>query len=542
MQDVIHIIGHKNPDTDSIVAALAYAEFKRKQGYNAIACRIGEINAETSFVLEKFQMVEPVFIQNAKIKLYDLEFDQPTLIKADDTIKEAWKKIEKTKARTLYIVDDEERLVGLVSISDISNILMRNSKANEHLMNKTPIDNIRKVTNSTYMHKTKHTKTNGNVFVLVAGKNRYDTLAFKNSIVIVGDDIDLQQKAIQHGAACMIVVDDLEISEAVLMMAKEANTTILRTKKDVFYVARNIYKAPKVGLLMHQKIISFNNHAYIDDVYTQMSKSRYRSYPVVNNQNKVLGSISRYHLLNAKKRKFILVDHNELSQSIDHIRDADILEIIDHHRIGDIETKSPARFRNETVGSSNTIIGMMYQEHQMLPDKKIAALMCCAIISDTMNFKSPTTTLIDKEIADWLAGIAGIDLSQIAIEMFSAVATLKNKTSSEILYNDFKEYHIDGKRIAIGQINVVKESEVYEIEKDFKDYMEKINTINRFDLMLMCFTDVEGKGSYLVFIGELVWAVEAAFQGKKKKNIYFVESIVSRKKQIIPALSEALED
>ncbi|MEG0265716.1 MAG: putative manganese-dependent inorganic diphosphatase, partial [Erysipelotrichaceae bacterium] len=280
----------------------------------------------------------------------------------------------------------------------------------------------------------------------------------------------------------------------------------------------------------------------IDDVYKKMSQTRYRSYPVLNNQGKVLGAISRFHLLNYQKKKFILVDHNEMSQSIDNIKDADILEIVDHHRIGDIETSSPIRFRNEIIGSTCSIVAMMYRENRILPDPKVAAGMCYAIISDTMNFNSPTTTPIDHDLAQELADIAGINLENIAPEMFKAVATLKGKNLSEILYNDFKEYAIEGKRIAIGQINLADIHELEEIRSDFIEYLKTINTINKFDLLMMCFTNVEGKGSNLIFIGDLSWMVDEAFKEDIMDENYFVDGIMSRKKQIIPSLSRIIKE
>ena len=272
-----------------------------------------------------------------------------------------------------------------------------------------------------------------------------------------------------------------------------------------------------------------------------MSKSRFRSYPVVNNQGVVLGSISRYHLLNYQKKKFILVDHNELSQSIDDLKEAEILEVVDHHRIGDVETTTPIRFRNEIIGSTVSIIARMYKEAGIVPEKKTAAIMCCAIISDTMNFNSPTTTPVDRELAKELAAVAGLDLDAMAKEMFGAVATIKGRSMSEILYNDFKEYNIDGRRIAIGQINIADEQEIVDVQDEIRSYMKKINEINKFDLLMMCFTAADGSGSNLVFIGSLSSLVDEAFKEDIMDDLYFVDGVISRKKQIIPSLSKCLE-
>ena len=235
------------------------------------------------------------------------------------------------------------------------------------------------------------------------------------------------------------------------------------------------------------------------------------------------------------------MDHNELSQSIDDLKEAEILEVVDHHRIGDVETTTPIRFRNDIIGSTVSIIARMYKEAGLIPEAKTAAIMCCAIISDTMNFNSPTTTPVDKELAKELAAVAGIDLDAMAKEMFGAVATIKGRSMSEILYNDFKEYNIDGKRIAIGQINIADEQEIVEVQDEIRAYMKKINEINKFDLLMMCFTAADGSGSNLVFIGSLSYVVDEAFKEDIMDELYFVDGVISRKKQIIPMLSQCLE-
>ena len=540
MSEVIHIIGHKNPDTDSIVAALAYAELKNALKENAIACRIGDINPETAFALKRFQVQEPVYLQNAKVKLYDVPFDEAIILPREATIKEAWDRMSVSKTKTVYVVDKDEKLLGLVSLSDITKILMNEVERHLELMSNSEPENIARVVNGEILYRPKRYRCDGQVHVLVSRKAIHSDFDFKHSIVILSEDLALQKRVIHDQAGCLILVDVDIVSQSMLRMAEEYGCCVIRAKMDMLNVSRNIYKAPSIDLIMQRKIISFNNHAYIDDAYKKMSKSRFRSYPVLNNQGKVLGSIARFHLLNYKKKKLILVDHNEMSQSIDHIEDGEVIEIIDHHRIGDVETTTPIRFRNEIIGSTCSIIAQMFDEEQIVPTAKTAALMCCAIISDTMNFNSPTTTKKDRRLAEALAKVAGISLEETAHDMFGAVATLQGRSESEILYNDFKEYNIDGKRIAIGQINITDEEEVRAIRKDFLMYMEKINTMNTFDLMMMCFTDVEGRGSNLLFVGPLTWIVDETFKDDIMNELYFVDGIVSRKKQIIPKLSKTL--
>ena len=541
MNNGIYIIGHKNPDTDSIVASLAYAELKQRQGTDAIAARIGDINPETDYLLKRFDAEEPVYIKDARIKLYDIKFDEPLLIRKDDTIKTAWNRLAVKKGSSLYVVDQEQRLIGVVSLSDLTSILLNEGDPrNRDLMQQTPTDNIVKVLEGTYLYQSERYHTNGTVHVLASRKATYSDLNFKGSIVVLSDDLLLQKRVLQDGASCLILVDVDIVSQSIIELAKERQATIISTPMDMFKVARRIYRCPSVGLIMSRKIISFHHHDYIDDAYQLMSKSRYRSYPVLNQQGIVLGSIARYHLLNHAKKQFILVDHNEASQSIDYLDDGEVLEIIDHHRIGDIETTTPVQFRNEIIGSTCSIIAKMFQEYQIIPSQKIAALLCSAIISDTMNFHSPTTTKQDKMIAKTLAKLANIDMEQLAKDMYGAVATLKGKSMSEILYNDFKEYNIDGKRIAIGQINIADEQEIPAIRDEMYQYMKTIHDINKFDLLMMCFTSVDGRGSNLMYVGKLSTIVDEVCKDLVLDDLYFVDGIVSRKKQIIPMLSKGI--
>lgn len=543
MKEQIYIIGHKNPDTDSIVAALAYSELKNALGIPAVAARIGDINPETDFLLKKFHVKEPVYLENAKVRLSEVAYDEPLTIGIENTIKEAWDRLSARKSKGLYVVDGAQKLIGVVSLSDIAKVLYsENNEFNRSLMKNTPVENICKVLSGEFVYQSEKYHTNGNVYIVSNHHAVYSECSYRDAIVVMSDDLQLQKRVISDGAACVILVGVDILSQSIKRLAKEYHCTIIKTDQNMLKVARRIYRCPSVGQVMSRKIISFSDRAYIDDAYHKMSKSRFRSYPVLNNQGVVLGSLARYHLLNYAKKKFILVDHNETSQSIDYLEEGEVLEIVDHHRIGDVETTTPVSFRNEIIGSTCSIIAKLYQEHHITPSKPIAALMCCAIISDTMNFHSPTTTQVDKALAQELSKIAELDLDEIAKEMFGAIATIKGRSMSEILYNDFKEYNIDGKRIAIGQINIADEQEIVTVQEEFKAYMDTINGINKFDLLMMCFTAADGSGSNLLFIGNLSPLVDEAFKELIKDELYFVDGIISRKKQIIPTLSKVLSE
>lgn len=543
MNSVIHVIGHKNPDTDSIVASIAYAELKRKLGMCAVACRIGELNVETEYILKRFNVDEPIYIENAKVKLYDVPFDPPLLATKDTSIMLAWEKIAANGMSPLYIVDENQCLIGVVSMSDIASILLNDKgPGNKLLMCKTNGDNLKEVLEGKFIYRYDNYHTNGDVHILGNDLSLYEHGNYEDSICVCTQNVEVQELVIKQKAACLILVDVEEVSESLLELAKEYHTTIIQTDLSMLCTIRRIFKAPSVDLIMKKETICFNNHEYIDDVYKKMSKSRFRSYPVINNQGKVLGSISRYHLLNYQKKKFILVDHNELSQSIDNLKEGEVLEIVDHHRIGNVETTTPISFRNEIIGSSCSIITKMYEENEIEIEPTMAAILLCAIISDTMNFKSPTTTAQDKAIARRLANIASLDIDELAKEIMAAVATIKGREPSQILYNDFKEYDIDKYRIAIGQINICDEKEVLDIRDSFKEYLQTINNVNKFDLLMMCFTQADASGSNLMFVGKLSPLVEETFKDEISNDLFFVKNVISRKKQIVPRLSKILNE
>ena len=542
MENQIYVTGHKNPDTDSICASIAYAELKQQLGFPAIACRLGDLNTETDFVLKKFHAAEPMLVDNAKCKLKDIDKDEAVTVDKAMTIKKAWDMIIQIKNKSLFVVDEEHHLLGVVSMSNLSNVLMTDFKNIREYMINTPLDNIRETLEANVIVDSKAYKSSGYVHILVSPDMSNVENVLPDSIVVVGDNKEIQNKAIKQGASCMILVCSQSVDADIKKLAKERHCAILHTPFDAIKVARLIYQTPSIECVMQSDVMCFHEREFVDDVSAKMSKTRFRSYPVLDDYKHVIGAVSRFHLFNYEKKKFILLDHNERSQSVDDLESAEVLEIVDHHRIGDIETLNPINFRNQILGSTCTIIALLYKENNLEPSKTIAGLLCCAIISDTMNFNSPTSTGVDKIIAKELAEIAEINLDDLAQEMFEAVATLRWKSFGEILYNDFKEYSIEGNRIGIGQINLLDIRELEIIKKEFVTYVEKINNANKYDLLLMVFTNAEGKGSNLVFVGQKSWVVEEAFKDLIKDKLYFVDGIVSRKKQIIPRISDILKN
>ena len=537
MQEPIYITGHKNPDTDSICASLAYAHLKQMFGENAVACRIGELNLETKYVLERFNVEPPILLESAKSRIRDIDFDPAILVHPEDTIAKAWDKVVGTRNKSLVVVDRNEHLVGVASMSSLSHVMMLDCAPIRLLMGETPFKNIAEVVEGNIIIDETDYKCNGRVMIPVT-KDELTINEYKDTIALVGDDEVIQRHMIESHVACMVIVNNHYISDEMLDLAKEKKIPVIKTAMDVIHVARRIYLAIPIRLIMVQNPVVVNYNEYVEDASQRMSKTRYRSYPVVNDHGRVVGAVSRYHLFKYRKKKFVLVDHNEMRQTIDSIQDAEIIEVIDHHRIGDIETANPIIFRNSNVGSTCSIITQIYKERGVRPDKQTASLLLAAILSDTMNFSSPTTTETDRLLAVELAGIAEISTDELAHEMFAAGATIKGRTNSEILYNDFKEFVIDGFHIGIGQVTILDPKELIEIHAPFNMYLQEINAINKYDILLMAFTNVIEQGSYFMVTGKLRYIVDEAFN--RESYATFIPGFVSRKKQILPAIAEAL--
>jgi manganese-dependent inorganic pyrophosphatase len=543
MGDVIYITGHRNPDTDSICAAIAYAELKKRLGYNAVAARLGNPNRETEFVLKYFNVPLSEYLPTVKTQVSDLNIDAVTPVSPDVSIKTAWMLMNKHNVKTLPIVDDNDRLVGLATLSNITSKYMDTLENNIIASSGTPLRNIVETLNAKLVYgKQEDFKTSGKVIVAAMAPEQVKNLVEKGDIVIAGNRSDNQLAAIEAGANCLIITGGFDVEEEVLEQAKKVKCIVMITPNDTFTAARLINQSiPIKYVATVDELITFNLDDFVDDIKDIMLQTRYRSYPVVDAHNRVVGSISRYHLISQKKKKVILVDHNEKSQSVHGIEDAEILEIIDHHRVAAIQTGKPIYFRNEPVGSTSTIIANMYFENGIRPTKNIAGILCAAIISDTLKFKSPTCTYIDKMTAEKLAEIAGIDIDKFALEMFKAGTSLQGKTPEEIFNQDFKDFTMGSYKIGIGQVNTMDTDNLGETKKKLLEYMDHVCKTKDYNLVILALTDIVKEGSELLFVGENKELIEKAFNVTLGENSVYLPGVVSRKKQIVPPLSAAAE-
>lgn len=545
MSTSVFVIGHKNPDTDSVCSAIAYAELKKKLGIEAIPARLGDINRETEFILHYFDVAVPEHISTVKTQISDIKMDRAFPVSADISIKTAWNLMKRNNIKTIPVVDEHEKLLGIVTVSDITNKYMDAMDNNIIASTRTTLRNIVETLNAKLLCGSQDDfKTTGKVVVAAVEPEDLESYVENGDIVITGNREDIQLKALEYGANCMIVTCGDDPSQAVIDEALEKKCILMTTPIDTFTSARLVNQSIPIGAIMtDQNIIQFNIDDFIDDIEDKMLKTRYRSYPVVDDNNRIDGFISRYHLISQRKKKVILVDHNEKSQAVDGIEEAEILEIIDHHRLGDIQTNSPIFIRNEPVGSTSTIIANMYFEMGIRPSKAIAGILCSAILSDTLKFKSPTSTYIDRITSEKLAEIAGIiDIEEYANRMFKEGSSLQGKTVREIFYQDFKEFSFGRLKIGIGQVFTMDREKIAEMEESLVSYMKQLCTDNGYHLLMLFVTDIINQASEVFFAGERKELIAIAFNVDIGENNVYLPGVVSRKKQVIPLISSAADN
>lgn len=536
--DIVYVFGHINPDTDSIASAIAYANLKRKLNINAYACRLGAINQETKYILNRLNFPEPMLLEDARSCLDEIAVDEAVKVLPDATILEVLEKMEIHDKQVVAVVNQLDKLQGIITKSNIATISMGDTSESIELFKKTPIEYFARVIKGKLIYAPEQARLNGKVSCIALSSNRLTNYDLTDRIVIIGNDVDAQLEAIEKGAACIITVWTDNIAPMVIEKAVEKNCGIIISGYGMMNTSRYLYFAPPAKYIMTSDLEVFRKREYVKDVAKKITYSRYRSYPVVDNQNHIFGFISRYHVLNAKNRSVILLDHNEPGQSVRFIEQAEIKEIIDHHRISDLMTSKPIYFRNEVLGSTATIVAKMYYEHGVEIEEKYAALLLSAIISDTLNFKSPTTTAVDRKIANQLAEIANLDIDEFAYDIFMASNEITQKSISELIKYDMKEFVISNRKINISQIILYDLKELDILNQKLLDTMNEFVSYTGIDLLVVVFTSISKNGSIIFSAGELTDAVNKAFDICDSNQ--FIKGVVSRKKQIVPKLSKVI--
>lgn len=545
MNHPILITGHRNPDSDSICASLAYADLKKQLGFDVLPIRLGNINPETNYILNRFNVEPPRLMHKLETQIKDISIDDTLTVKKEATIKEAWDLMSYHNRKAVAIVNDYDQILGIATLGKITDTLLSLIKNDFELMANTPYENIAKVVWGDVLIKPRDYNPSGIISISSGVLVEKKEIGFKDKIVLVSTREHSQIKAIETGASLIVVcfAKESQITQTVRDLAEEYGCGIIYTTLDMFSTSQSITQAIPIELIMTTDLVLFHTSDTLKEVKSVINKSRYRTYPVINSSNQLTGFLSRYHLWNHEKIQLILVDHNESNQSIEGIEEAEVIEIIDHHRLGDIETNTPVMFRNEIIGSTSSIITKMYKENNITPSKSIAGILLGAILSDTMSFNSPTCTQQDVDLGHYLAEIAEVDIKEYSNEIFNASATLSNKSIEEVVLTDFKEFDIEGFDVAISQINVIDSDKVFEIKDDLRAYLHKLCDNNNYDLGVVMITDINDKGSYVITAGPAMQIFDYAFEGEKQKveDLEFISGVLSRKKQIIPNLAYAIK-
>lgn len=538
-QKTVYITGHRHPDTDSIASAIAYALLQRRKGINAVPCRLGPINTETRWLLERFGFEEPMLFEDARATIKEIDMDPPLTITPETTIYETLQLMKQNNKQSYGVVNQKGQLLGMVTRSDLSRVGLGDTAAAIQLLKDTPLDYIAKTIRGFFAYRDEEYHFNGKVSIIAmteTGLNDYD---IRDRLVMLGNDTKAQKAAIRKGAGILVVVWTKEIAPEVIELAKAHHCPIIISGHGTMNTSRYLYFAPPVRLIMLKSLVSFNMDEFVEDVGKKMLKSRYRSYPVIDNNNYLRGYLSRYHILDYRNKQVILVDHNEYAQSVKGVEKADLLEIIDHHRICDIATSRPISFRNEIIGSTASIITSIYMENQMDIPKNVAGLLLGAILSDTLKFRSPTTTPKDIGLAKTLAHIADLDIDAFASEMFRVSSNISQKSVQELITQDVKTFQIDSHKVMIAQIIISAVDEVHSIEDELQQEMNSFAIDKELDLFVAAFTSILENGSIFYASGPLSEIVTEAFPNHHGAHS-FQEDILSRKNQIVPLLSRAI--
>ena len=546
------VIGHRNPDTDSICSAICYANLKRAlTGDEYVPARAGHVNGETQFVLNYFGLEEPKLVEDVRTQVKDIEIRKTKGVADNISLKKAWKIMQENNVVTIPSVRPDGTLEGLITVGDITKTYMNIydssilSKANTQYSNiiETLEADLLVGDADVYFDK-------GKVLIAAANPDLMEFYIEPHDLVILGNRYESQLCAIEMGAACIIVCEGAGVSMTIKKIAQDRGCTVIATTYDTYTAARLINQSMPISYFMtREHLITFNSDDYTDEIREVMASKRHRDFPILDKEGRYLGMISRRNLLGARGKQVILVDHNEKNQAVAGIESAEIQEIIDHHRLGTVQTMSPVFFRNQPLGCTATIIYQMYQEAGVKIDKTIAGLLCSAIVSDTLLFRSPTCTSVDETAARALAKMAGLDIEKYAMEMFGAGSDLKDKSDEEIFYQDFKRFTAGKVLIGVGQITSLNGEELQHLRGRMTAFMEKANEGSGLDMTFFMLTNILTESTDLICQGQ--GAVQLAAKAfhldpeeakDQEEPVLSLPGVVSRKKQLIPELMLAEQD
>lgn len=539
------VIGHRNPDTDSICAAIAYAELKNKTEDGIFEPkRAGHINEETKYVLDFFGVEEPELVKDVGAQIKDIAYRRTVGVSSHISIKRAWELMKSLDVVSLPVTRSDGRLEGMIVTGDIAKSYMDVLDNRILATARTQYKNIIETINGTLITGNDHGYfVRGKVVVAATTPDMMEQYIEDDDLVILGDRYESQFCALEMNASCIIVCADARITKTIIQLAQEKDCVLISTPYDTFTVARLIHQSMPIKYIMKKdNLITFDLEDYVDDVRETMSKVRHRDFPVLDEEGNYAGMISRRNLLSMQKKRVIMVDHNEKSQAVEGIDGAEILEIIDHHRLGSLETISPVFFRNQPLGCTSTIIYQMYQEKGVAVEPKTAGLLLAAILSDTLMFRSPTCTPVDRSAAEALAQIARVDIETLAHDMFEAGSDFKTKTTEELFYQDFKTFHTEELDFGVAQLNAMSDVELHQVKEKLLPYLDQAKGAQKLDAVFVMLTDILDETSEILFAGESAEELLVRCFGEAdEQGEFHLQGVVSRKKQLIPALIAGLQ-
>ena len=546
------VIGHRNPDTDSICSAISYANLKQAVTGGAYEPgRAGNVNSETRFVLDYFGVKEPELVKTVRTQVKDIEIRETPGVRRNISLKKAWNLMQEANVVTLAAVTESGLLEGLITVGDITKSYMNVYDSSILSKAETQYSNIVETLEADMViGDEKEYFRNGKVLIAAANPDMMEFYIEKNDLVILGNRYESQLCAIEMEAGCIVVCEGAGVSMTIKKLAQERGCTIIATPYDTYTAARLINQSMPISYFMKtENLITFDEEDFIDDIKDIMTSKRHRDFPILDKDGFYKGMISRRNLLGARGKAVIMVDHNEKGQAVDGIEGANIQEIIDHHKLAAVSTISPVYFRNQPLGCTATIIYQMYLEAGVEIEPKIAGLLCSAIISDTLLFRSPTCTAVDRAAAEKLAQIAGIQLEEYAGKMFAAASNLKGKTDQEIFYQDFKRFEAGKISFGVGQISSVNAEELSELKERLLPYLKVALKEHGTNMMFFMLTNILTESTELLCEGAgAEQLIIKAFHvdgdnddGQVHGQVISLPGVVSRKKQLVPGIMIAEE-
>ena len=534
----VYIFGHQSPDTDAVTSAISLSYLKNKLGMDTEPRVLGHINKETKYVLDKFGVKEPKYLNDVKLQLKDLDYHKGLFVDENKSIDYVYKFLTEKGVTGTPVVTDGNKYKGIITIKDIAKKLI----SNDFDKIDSNYNNILETVSGEEVLKFDD-EIKGNVLVASYDSDTFTSNVNLNSdsILIVGDRQDIIKKAIDDNVKLIVVTGPEKITEENLKLAENNKINVIKTNIDSFHTSKLICLSNKIGtLLVEDTSKIFRENDYYTDFVEATKKLKHNNYPILNNNGVCLGLIRITEIINKNNKKVMLVDHQEKEQSVIGLDEANILEIVDHHKIGNINTTNPINFRNMTVGSTNTIVYFMYKENNVEIPKEIAGIMLSGLLSDTLCLQSPTTTEIDKKVAEDLALIAGVDYEKYALDMFKAGTSLEGLTKEEVIKSDFKSFPIGDEKMAIGQVFTLDVDRIFDELDTYIEKLEEINNKEGYKFIVIAITDILKNGSYLIFTENAKSVLESIYKLDDIKQGYYVDGLVSRKKQILPAILSEL--